>query len=141
MNLKRVVITGLGAITSLGNTVDAFWDGLLNGVSGAADITRFDASKYKTQFACEIKGYEATNYFERKEARRLDPYAQYAMISADEAVKDAGFDPEAVDLNRVGVITGTGIGGFTTFLYDAAEFGRNEDNPRFNPFFIPKIVR
>ena len=119
MNLKRVVITGLGAITSLGNTVDAFWDGLLNGVSGAADITRFDASKYKTQFACEIKGYEATNYFERKEARRLDPYAQYAMISADEAVKDAGFDPEAVDLNRVGVIMATGIGGFTTFLYDA----------------------
>jgi 3-oxoacyl-[acyl-carrier-protein] synthase II len=140
MNLKRVVITGLGAITPLGSTVDVFWNSLLSGVSGAADITRFDASKYKTQFACEIKDYEATNYFERKEARKLDPYAQYAIIAADEAVKDAGFDPETVDGNRVGVIMGTGIGGFTTFLYDAAEFGRNEDNPRFNPFFIPKII-
>lgn len=140
MNLKRVVITGLGAITPLGNSVDELWNSLLNGVSGAGDITRFDTSNYKTHFACEIKNYDSQNYFDRKEARKLDPYAQYALISAEEAIKDSGLDLDVIDKNRVGVIIATGIGGFTTFFYDAVEFGRNLDAPRFNPFFIPKII-
>lgn len=140
MELKRVVITGVGALTPIGKTVDELWDNLLKGVSGADDITRFDASKYKTHFACEIKDYDPKAHFDRKEARKLDPYAQYAMIASDQAIRDADLLSEAIDKNRVGVIIATGIGGFTTFLNDAAEFGRNEDNPRFNPFFIPKII-
>jgi len=140
MKLKRVVITGLGAITPVGSTVEDFWYSMLNGVSGAAGITRFDASNFKTQFACEIKDYDAANFFDRKEVRKLDPYAQFALIAADEAVKDASLEGESIDRNRVGVIFATGIGGFTTFLNDAAEYGRSGGNPRFNPFFIPKII-
>ena len=140
MELKRVVITGLGALTPMGNTVEEFWDNLLKGVSGADDITRFDASNYKTHFACEVKNYDPKNYFDRKEVRKLDPYAQYAMIASDQAIRDSGIDADSIDKNRVGVIMATGIGGFTTFLNDAAEFGRSEGNPRFNPFFIPKII-
>lgn len=140
MDLKRVVITGLGALTPIGNTVDELWNSLLNGVSGAADITRFDASNYKTRFACEIKDYDPLKFFDRKEVRKLDPYAQYAMIAADQAILDAAFDLDSVDKNRVGVIFATGIGGFTTFLNEAAEYGRSDGTPRFNPFFIPKII-
>jgi len=140
MKLKRVVITGLGALTPMGNTVDELWDNLLKGVSGADDITRFDASKYKTHFACEVKNYDPKDYFDRKEVRKLDPYAQYAMIASDQAIRDSGITADSIDKDRVGVIMATGIGGFTTFLNDAAEFGRSEGNPRFNPFFIPKII-
>jgi 3-oxoacyl-[acyl-carrier-protein] synthase II len=140
MVLKRVVITGLGAITPLGSTVEDNWNSLLAGVSGAADITRFDASNFKTRFACEIKDYDPLKYFDRKEVRKLDPYAQYAMIASDQAIKDAALESASIDKNRVGVIIATGIGGFTTFLHDAAEYGRSGGNARFNPFFIPKII-
>ncbi len=140
MNLKRVVITGLGALTPIGNSVDELWNSLLNGHSGADDITRFDASNFKTHFACEIKDYDPRNFFDRKEARKMDPYAQYSMIATEEAVKDSAIDLNTIDKNRVGVIMATGIGGFTTFLNEAVEYGRNEGVPRFNPFFIPKII-
>lgn len=140
MNLKRVVVTGMGALTPLGNSVDELWNSLLNGVSGAAEITRFDASKHKTQFACEIKNYDPKDYFDRKEVRKLDPYAQYAMVAADQAITDAGINLEKIDLDRTGVIFATGIGGFTSFLHEAMEFGQGDGTPRFNPFFIPKII-
>jgi 3-oxoacyl-[acyl-carrier-protein] synthase II len=140
MELKRVVITGLGAISPLGHTVEENWNSMLAGVSSAAEITRFDASDFKTHFACEIKNYDTSNYFDRKEVRKLDPYAQYALIASDEAINDASLHEEGIDKNRVGVIWATGIGGFTTFLYEAAEYGRSEGKTRFNPFFIPKII-
>ena len=139
MILKRVVVTGLGAITPLGKTVEEFWNGLLNGVSGADMITHFDASKFKTRFACEVKDYNPADYFDRKEVRKLDPYAQFALISADEALKDSGLMGN-VDPNRVGVIYATGIGGFTSFLNEVVSFGQGDVTPRFNPFFIPKII-
>ncbi|MEE4177489.1 MAG: beta-ketoacyl-ACP synthase II [Bacteroides sp.] len=140
MNLRRVVVTGLGALTPIGNTVPEFWNGLLNGVSGAAPITRFDASKFKTRFACEIKGFDTTAYFDRKEIRKYDPYAQYALIAADEAIKDAGIDPEKVNADRVGIIWGSGIGGLQTFLEAITEFAQGDGTPRFSPFFIPKMI-
>ncbi len=140
MKLRRVVITGLGAITPLGSTVEEFWDSLLNGVSGADMITRFDASLHKTRFACEVKNYDSNNYFDRKEARKLDPYAQYAMIASDQALADSGILESGIDRNRVGVIYATGIGGFTSFLNEAVAFGQGDGTPRFNPFFIPKII-
>lgn len=138
MNLKRVVVTGLGAITPLGNTVEELWDSLINGVSGAAGITRFDASKFKTQIACEIKGYDPANYFDRKESRKIDPYTQYAMIAADQAIADANFNMDTLDKDRVGVIIATGIGGFTSFLQEVIEFAKGDGTPRFNPFFYSK---
>ena len=140
MNLKRVVVTGLGAITPLGNTVEELWNSFINGVSGAAGITRFDASKFKTQIACEIKGYDPANYFDRKESRKIDPYTQYAMIAADQAIADANFNMDTLDKDRVGVIIATGIGGFTSFLQEVIEFAKGDGTPRFNPFFIPKII-
>jgi 3-oxoacyl-[acyl-carrier-protein] synthase II len=140
MDLKRIVVTGMGAITPLGSTVDEFWNSLLNGVSGAAGITRFDASKHKTQFACEIKNYDQNNYFDRKEARKLDPYAQYALISAEQAIQDAGLDFDKLNRDRAGVIYGTGIGGFTSFLQEVVNYANGDGSPRFNPFFIPKII-
>ena len=140
MNLKRVVVTGLGAITPLGNTVEELWNSLINVVSGAAGITRFDASKFKTQIACEIKGYDPANYFDRKESRKIDPYTQYAMIAADQAIADANFNMDTLDKDRVGVIIATGIGGFTSFLQEVIEFAKGDGTPRFNPFFIPKII-
>jgi len=140
MNLRRVVVTGIGAITPLGSTVNEFWDSLLNGVSGADMITRFDATLHKTRFACEVKNYIPTDYFDRKEARKLDPYAQFAMIASDQAIADSGILDSGINLNRVGVIYGTGIGGFTTFLNEAVNFGQGDGTPRFNPFFIPKII-
>ena len=140
MELKRVVVTGLGAITPLGKSVPDYWDGLVKGVSGADIIQQFDIAKFKTRFACEVKDFEPTNYFERKEARKLDRFAQFALIASDEAVKDAGISKENVDQDRVGVIFASGIGGITTFQDDVMEFARGDGTPRFNPFFIPKMI-
>lgn len=140
MELKRVVVTGLGALTPLGNTVSAYWNGLANGVSGAAPITRFDASKFKTQFACEVKGYVPENYFDRKEARKMDLFSQFAMVVADEAVQDANLVEGNVDPDRVGVIWGSGIGGLRTFQEECVNFANGDGTPRFNPFFIPKMI-
>jgi len=140
MELKRVVVTGLGAITPLGKSVPEYWDGLINGVSGADIIQQFDITKFKTRFACEVKNFEPTEYFDRKEARKLDRFAQFALIASDEAVKDAGITKENVDHDRVGVIFASGIGGITTFQDDVMEFARGDGTPRFNPFFIPKMI-
>lgn len=140
MELKRVVITGLGAITPLGKNVPEYWEGLINGVSGADYIQQFDCTKFKTRFACEVKNFEATDYLERKEARKLDRFTQFALIASDEAVKDAGISKENVNPDRVGVIFGSGIGGITTFQDDVMEFARGDGTPRFNPFFIPKMI-
>lgn len=140
MALRRVVVTGLGAITPLGNSVPEFWQNLLNGVSGAAPITRFDASKFKTRFACEVKGFDVSLYFDRKEARKQDVYSHYAIAAADEALKDSGLDLQAEDLSRFGVIWGSGIGGVETFYKECADFATGDGTPRFNPFFIPKMI-
>ncbi len=140
MELRRVVVTGLGALTPLGNTLQAYWDGLVNGVSGAANITRFDAGKFKTQFACEVKGFNPEDFLERKEARKMDPYTQFAVVCADEAMKDSGLELDKVDRNNIGVIWGSGIGGLKTFQDECIAFGRGDGTPRFNPFFIPKMI-
>lgn len=140
MKLRRVVVTGLGALTPLGNTVPELWNGLLNGVSGADRITRFDASKFKTQFACEIKGFDPLQFFDRKEVRKYDPYAQYGIISADQAIADAGLINEKIDLERIGVIWASGIGGILTFQDEVTEFIHGDGTPRFSPFFIPKMI-
>ena len=140
MDLKRVVVTGLGALTPIGSTVEEYRKALYEGVSGADTITRFDPSNFKTKFACELKGYNALDYFNRKEARKLDPYAQYGIITADEAIKDSGINPEEIDVDRTGVIMSSGIGGLLTFEEEIVGFVNNEFNPRFNPFFIPKMI-
>lgn len=140
MKLRRVVITGMGALTPIGNNLQDYWQGLINGVSGAAAITYFDASKFKTQFACEIKNFNVEDFIDRKEARRMDKYAQYALVSAEEAVNDAGFNLEAVNKDRVGVIWGSGIGGLDTFQQEVTNFAQGDGTPRFNPFFIPKMI-
>lgn len=140
MELKRVVITGLGALTPIGNTLPEYWENLQKGVSGAQTITRFDASKFKTQFACEVKGFNAEDFLDRKEARKLDPFVHYALVSTDEAVKDAGLDFDKLDTNRIGVIWGSGIGGLKTFLDEVQGFVKGDGTPRFNPFFIPKMI-
>nr|WP_320057180.1 beta-ketoacyl-ACP synthase II [uncultured Bacteroides sp.] len=141
MELKRVVVTGLGAITPIGNNVPDFWENLVNGASGAGPITHFDPSLFKTQFACEVKGFDVTKYLERKEARKMDLYTQYAVAVANEAVTDSGLDLENEDLNKIGVIFGAGIGGINTFEEEIAQYYTNkEKGPRFNPFFIPKMI-
>ncbi|WP_117883954.1 beta-ketoacyl-ACP synthase II [Aureibaculum luteum] len=140
MELKRVVVTGLGALTPIGNTVDAYWNSLVNGVSGAAPITHFDATKFKTQFACEIKNFNPTDFFDRKEARKMDKFTQYAMVASDEAILDSGLDLETLNKERVGVIWGAGIGGLETFQNEVLNFGSGDGTPRFNPFFIPKMI-
>lgn len=140
MELKRVVVTGLGALTPLGNTVPDYWEGLINGVSGAAPITQFDSSKFKTRFACEVKDFEPTDFLERKEARKMDRFTQLAIIASDEAVKDANISSENVNGDRVGVIFASGIGGIKTFQDDVMEFAKGDGTPRFNPFFIPKMI-
>lgn len=140
MELKRVVVTGIGAITPLGNTFPETWENLKKGVSGCAKITRFDASKFKTQFACEVKNFNAEDYFDRKEARKIDPYTQFALIAAREAVKDANLEVEKLNLDRVGVIWGSGIGGLKTFQDEVTGFAQGDGTPRFNPFFIPKMI-
>ena len=140
MELKRVVVTGLGTINPLGKNVEEFWEGLSNGVSGAGPITRFDASGFKTQFACEIKDFDPNNYFDRKEVRKHDMYALFAYIAAGQAIKDSGLDLEKIDKDEVGVIWGAGIGGLDTFYQEVTEFNSSPQNPRFSPFFIPKMI-
>lgn len=140
MELKRVVVTGLGALTPIGNNISEYWDGLKNGRSGSAPITYFDTEKFKTKFACELKNFVATDYFDRKEARKLDRFAQYALVASDEAIKDAHLDLEQVDKFRVGVIWGAGIGGLETFQDEVLNFAAGDGTPRFNPFFIPKMI-
>ena len=140
MELKRVVVTGLGAITPIGNTIDEYWNGLINGVSGADMITLFDASKFKTKFACEIKGFEPTAFLEKKEARKIDRFTQTALVASDQAVKDAGITKDNVNTDRVGVVFASGIGGLITFQNEVTDFAKGEGTPRFNPFFIPKMI-
>lgn len=140
MELKRVVVTGLGALTPIGNTLEEYWNGLINGVSGSAPITQFDASKFKTKFACEVKNFNTQDFFDRKKARQLDLFCQYALVAADEAVKNSGLDLENMNLDRAGVIWGSGIGGLKTFQDQCFEFNEGDGTPRFNPFFIPKMI-
>ena len=140
MVLKRVVVTGLGALTPLGKTVDEYWQNLANGVSGCDFIKQFDCSKFKTRFACEVKDFEPTNYLERKEARKIDRYCQFALIASDEAVKDAGITAQNVDGDRAGVIFASGIGGLITFQEEVTNYALGDGTPRFNPFFIPKMI-
>lgn len=140
MKLKRVVVTGMGALTPIGNTVAEYWNGLVNGVSGAGPITRFDAEKFKTRFACEVKGLDMANFIPRQEARKMDLFTQFAVIVADEAIKDAGLDAEKINLDRIGVIWGSGIGGLKTFEEEVISFAKGDGTPRFNPFFIPKMI-
>ncbi len=138
--LKRVVVTGLGALTPIGNSVSEYWDGLVKGVSGADFIKQFDASKFKTRFACELKNFNPEDFIERKEARKLDRFSQIAMVAADQAVKDAGLDAEGINKDRVGVIWTSGIGGMITFIEEMSNFNAGDGTPRFNPFFIPKLI-
>lgn len=140
MSKRRVVVTGMGALTPLGNTLNDYWKNLVDGVSGAAPITQFDASKFKTQFACEVKNFNVQDYIERKEARKLDLFSQYAMVTAAEAMTDAGFDLEKLDKTRAGVIWGSGIGGLKTFQEECFNFAEGDGTPKFNPFFIPKMI-
>jgi len=140
MALKRVVVTGLGALTPIGNTVPEFWNNLLNGVSGANPITHFDTTLFKTKFACEVKNFDPEHFMDRKDARKLDPFVHFALASTDEAVKDAGLDFENLDTNRIGVIWGSGIGGLKTFSDEVTNFAGGDGTPRFNPFFIPKMI-
>jgi 3-oxoacyl-[acyl-carrier-protein] synthase II len=140
MELKRVVVTGLGALTPIGNTVPEYWEALLNGVSGAGPITGFDTEKFKTKFACELKNFNPEEFMDRKEARKLDPFVQYAIASTDEAVKDSQLDFSTLDTNRIGVIWGSGIGGIKTFVEEMRNFFSGDGTPRINPFFIPKMI-
>lgn len=140
MELRRVVVTGLGALTPIGNNIQEYWNGLINGVSGAAPITYFDAAKFRTHFACELKNFNVEDFIDRKEARKMDRYAQYAMVSSEEAMKDANFDLDKIDKDRAGVIWGSGIGGLETFQIEVLNFAAGDGTPKFNPFFIPKMI-
>ena len=140
MELKRVVVTGLGALTPIGNTKDEYWDALISGKSGAAPVTHFDAEKFKTKFACEIKNFEVTDFIDRKLARKMDKFSQYAMVASDEAIADSKLDLDALNKLRVGVIWGAGIGGLETFQEEVLNFAAGDGTPRFNPFFIPKMI-
>ena len=138
--MRRVVVTGMGALTPVGNTLQDYWKGLVDGVSGAGLITHFDTTKFKTKFACEIKGFDPANYFEKKEARKMDRFAQYAFVAADEAIKDSKLDPEAADRDRCGVIWASGIGGIETFFDEVKAYVTGDGTPRYSPFFIPKMI-
>ncbi|MFY8091330.1 MAG: beta-ketoacyl-ACP synthase II [Chitinophagaceae bacterium] len=140
MQTKRVVVTGMGALTPLGNTVDEYWNNLVNGVSGADSITLFDASKFRTKFACEVKNFDPTEFLDKKEARKLDRFAQFALVVSDQAMADAGLNKENINPDRIGVVFGSGIGGLTTFQHEVQEFQKGDGTPRFNPFFIPKMI-
>ncbi|WP_445386585.1 beta-ketoacyl-ACP synthase II [Robiginitalea sp. IMCC44478] len=140
MQIKRVVVTGMGALTPIGNNLQSYWEGLKNGKSGCAPITYFDTEKFKTKFACELKGYDPNEYFDRKEVRKLDRFAQYALVSSDEAIADSGLDLDKIDKFRVGVIWGAGIGGLETFQTEVLNYAQGDGTPRFNPFFIPKMI-
>ncbi len=138
--MRRVVVTGIGALTPIGSNANDYWDGLKNGVSGAAPITRFDAEKFRTRFACEVKDFNAEDHFDRKEARKMDPFTQYAMVVADEAILDSNLNLDTIDHDRAGVIWGSGIGGLMTFQEEVKSYANNDNTPRFNPFFIPKMI-
>jgi 3-oxoacyl-[acyl-carrier-protein] synthase II len=140
MQLKRVVVTGVGALTPIGNTCSEYWDNLEKGVSGAAPITYFDTTKFKTKFACEVKNFDVHNFIERKEARKLDPFSHYAMVAADEAIADAGIDTKSINPDRIGVIWASGIGGINSFQEQVREYAQGDGTPRFNPFFIPRMI-
>lgn len=140
MQIKRVVVTGLGALTPIGNNIQEYWSGLVNGVSGAAPITYFDTTKFKTRFACELKDFNVTDFLDRKEARKMDRFTQYAMVASDEAIADSGLNSEDHDPDRIGVIWGSGIGGIETFQQEVLNYGTGDGTPRFNPFFIPKMI-
>ncbi len=140
MELKRVVVTGIGALTPIGNTVDEYWNGLLNGVSGADFITLFDAAKFRTRFACEVKNFDPVQFMDRKEARKIDRFSQFALVVSDQAMADAGLIKDNFNPDRVGVVFGSGIGGINTFQSEVADFARGDGTPRFNPFFIPKMI-
>jgi 3-oxoacyl-[acyl-carrier-protein] synthase II len=140
MELKRVVVTGMGALTPLGNSIDEYWNGLVNGVSGADLITQFDASKFRTRFACEVKNFEPTAYLDKKEARKIDRFTQFALVVSDQAMADAGLAPDTFNPDRVGVVFASGIGGLITFQNEVVEFANGDGTPRFNPFFIPKMI-
>jgi len=140
MQLKRVVVTGLGALTPIGNNIETYWDGLIKGKSGSAPITYYETEKFKTKFACELKGFDPLNFFDRKEARKLDRFAQYALVSSDEAIADSGLNLDKIDKFKVGVVWGAGIGGLETFQNEVLNFAAGDGTPRFNPFFIPKMI-
>lgn len=140
MELKRVVVTGLGALTPIGNSVEELWNNLANGASGAAAITRFDCSKFKTKFACEVKNFDVTQHLDRKEARRMDAFTQYALITSQQAIDDSGLDLKKINLDRAGVIWGSGIGGLTSFFHEVVEYVKGDGTPRFSPFFIPMMI-
>ena len=140
MQTKRIVVTGIGTLTPIGNDLSSYWDSLLKGVSGAGMITQFDASKFKTKFACEIKGFDPVSFMDRKEARKLDRFSQIAMVASDQAVVDAGITKDNVDHDRVGVIFASGIGGLNTFTEEITNYVQGDGTPRFNPFFIPKMI-
>jgi len=140
MELKRVVVTGMGALTPLGNNIDDYWEALINGVSGAHNITQFDASKFRTKFACEIKGFEPTDFLDKKEARKIDRFSQLALVVSDQAMADAGLNKENINPDRIGVVFGSGIGGLITFQNEVIDFAKGDGTPRFNPFFIPKMI-
>ncbi len=140
MQQRRVVVTGLGALTPLGNSVPEFWSNLVQGKSGAALITKFDTAKFKTKFACEVKNFDPLNHFEKQDVRKIDPFTQYALVSADEALKDSHLEMDKIDKTRVGVIWGSGNGGFYTFQQEVMEFAKGDGTPRFNPYFIPKVI-
>src|SRR3984893_16159416 len=140
MELKRVVVTGMGAITPLGNTISEYWNGLVNGVSGADMITLFDATKFRTRFACEVKDFDPTRFLEKKEARKIDRFTQFALVVSDQAMKDAGLNKENINPDRIGVVFASGIGGLITFQHEVTDFAKGDGTPRFNPFFIPKMI-
>ncbi len=140
MEFKRVVVTGMGALTPLGNSIDDYWEGLVNGVSGADMITQFDASKFRTKFACEVKNFDPVQFMDRKEARKIDRFSQLALVASDQAVADAGLNKDNINPDRVGVVFGSGIGGLITFQNEVMEFAKGDGTPRFNPFFIPKMI-
>lgn len=140
MQNKRIVVTGIGTLTPIGNNLNEYWNNLVAGVSGAAKITQFDASKFKTQFACEVKNFEPTEFLDRKEARKIDRFTQFALVASDQAMADAGLNKDNVNPDRVGVVLGSGIGGLITFQHEVTEFAKGDGTPRFNPFFIPKMI-
>ena len=140
MESRRVVVTGLGALTPLGNNTKEYWQSLKQGVSGAGNITYFDTEKFKTKFACELKNFDVNSFLDKKESRRLDKFSQYALITTEEAIVDSGLNTKSLDPNRCGVVWGSGIGGMETFFSESAAYARGEGTPRFNPFFIPKLI-
>lgn len=140
MELKRVVVTGMGALTPLGNNIEEYWNGLINGVSGADMITQFDASKFRTKFACEVKNFEPTQFLDKKEARKIDRFTQFALVVSDQAMADAGLTKDNINPDRIGVVFASGIGGLTTFQHEVTDFAKGDGTPRFNPFFIPKMI-